>query len=152
MQERPNINNALSSLKSAMFADKDQVLEEDYGQNINVELENTVSDEAVEMAIEDTVCFDSDEAVEVYCSNEEDVEIKKQGVSPVKADEKVFVLSKMIQEDGSVINLQVEQPRPSIGISEEKIEGIVREEAKSLLKEWIENNMYNILKHRKVER
>jgi preprotein translocase subunit SecD len=152
MQARPNITQTLSSLKSAMTADKDQIIEEDYDEKINVELEASVSDEAVEVAA-DTLPVHEDETEEVFSSEDhiDDAiqEVKSEPVVSNPGNNDVFVLSKMIQEDGSVKNISVETPRPNVGMSDEKIEVIVREEAKSLLREWIDKNMYHILKKRK---
>jgi hypothetical protein len=151
MHNRPDISQTLNSLKSAMTADKDQILEDEYEHHLTVELENTVSDETVEVAVPLISVTEEDDSEAVFCSEtDSDVEEieESQVLKAPKKDNDVFVLSKMIQEDGTVVNLEVAETRPNIGMSEEKIEGIVREEAKSILKTWIDNNMYHILKKR----
>ena len=148
-QDRPNINSTLNSLKSAMNAEEDQVLEEEYIEPLTAELESSVSDNAVEAAVYEVEHVQDDE--DAVFSSEDEVLLKKTVKTEPSKPEKPFVLTRMIQDDGSVINLELEEDdRPNIGMSEEKIEGIVREEAKSILKTWIDNNMYNILKNRKA--
>lgn len=141
IQERPNITQTLDSLKLAMNAEEDQILEEDYDEHLNVSLETSVSDEAVVSAVPEIAEQEEYLEADAVFSSEEDV--LKSAPQPTPPT-KIFVLSRMIQEDGTVLNLDVEDSRPNVSISEDKIETIVREAAKPLIIEWLNKHMHSI--------
>lgn len=149
MQERPDIKQTLNSLKQAMTSEDDQVLDEldEHGDvwkgGVNENLEDVYSAEKTissQNEIEENIVEDEEEDAEAVFSSEDDIE---EPIVNCKNKE-VFILNRMIKEDGTVVNLNKKRPR--VNISDEKIETIVREEAKSLLKDWIDKNMYSILK------
>lgn len=146
MQERPDIKQTLSSLKQAMTSEDDQILEEldEHGDvwkgGVNESLKDVYSVEESSNAESDIEAEIDDEDAEAVFSSEDDVEEPVINCS----NKEVFILNRMIKEDGTVVNLN--KKRPNINISNEKIETIVREEAKNLLKDWIDKNMYSILK------
>ncbi|MCV6599341.1 MAG: DUF2497 domain-containing protein [Alphaproteobacteria bacterium] len=146
MQERPDIKQTLSSLKQAMTSEDDQILEEldEHGDvwkgGVNESLKDVYSVEESSSAESDIEEEIDDEGAEAVFSSEDDVEEPVINCS----NKEVFILNRMIKKDGTVVNLN--KKRPNINISNEKIETIVREEAKSLLKDWIDKNMYSILK------
>lgn len=151
MQNRPSIEHTLNSLKSAMNAEEDQILDEDYGQNtefVSSDFESEEKDISVAvkeiMPVEESNEEFHDE--EVFSSEEEIV------ATIVKTENKIiskpFVLTRMIQKDGTVLNLEshIEEERPALSISEQKVDSIVREEAKSLIKDWLDRNMHKFLR------
>ncbi|MCT4574640.1 MAG: DUF2497 domain-containing protein [Alphaproteobacteria bacterium] len=146
MQESPDIKQTLSSLKQAMTSEDDQILEEldEHGDvwkgGVNESLKDVYSVEESSNAESDIEAEIDDEDAEAVFSSEDDVEEPVINCS----NKEVFILNRMIKEDGTVVNLN--KKRPNINISNEKIETIVREEAKNLLKDWIDKNMYSILK------
>jgi len=144
--ERPNIKQALSSLKDAMTAEHDLILDDDCYDDAT-KFKNSVSDEAV------LESEDLDFLEEVFSSEDWDFKLseEKEEDSAIEsvftkdtANDDVFVLTRMIQEDGTILNLDCKTDRPAINISDDKIEGIVREEVKPLIKDWLDKNMHSV--------
>jgi hypothetical protein len=134
-QDRPNIDSTLDSLKSAMTAENDQILED---ETLTSPSETLISDEVVEEVFTKEVF---DEGEEVFSSEDDNSVETEDEVAPLSGD--VFVLTKMIQEDGTILNIDTPNARPEIpNISDEKIEGI----AKPIIFEWLERNIHRIVK------
>jgi len=132
---RPDIKQTIISLREAMNADNDQILEEEFEGSIYPNYEEEYCDDEDESDGDVEFVFSSDDILyeEIYENNGKSVNL-----------DDVFVLSKLIQDDGTILNLKVEQKtyeRPSIKISDDRIEEIIREEAKPIIRDWVSKNM-----------